>query len=245
MAHAMNAITISTFYSFTPLPDPAALRLPILERMRQLGIRGTITLATEGINATISGTGDAVEALMAFLRECITFTAPTFRESHFSAQPFQRTKVKVKRELISLGVPAHPAQCVGTYVQPRDWNALITAPDVILIDTRNDYEYALGHFKGALNPATRHFKQMVSWTKKHLAPAPGGRIAMYCTGGIRCDKYSSYLAAQGFGHVYHLHGGILAYLEQIPQADSLWEGHCFVFDERISVGHGLVPAIAS
>lgn len=237
-----NAITISTFYSFTPLPDPTQLRIPILERMRALGIRGTITLASEGINATISGAGEAIDALMSHLRELIDFTAPTFRESHFSAQPFQRTKVKVKRELISLGVPAHPAQCVGKYVQPCDWNALITAPDVTLIDTRNDYEYELGHFEGAINPVTRNFKQMVAWTKKHLSPEKTPKIAMYCTGGIRCDKYSSYLIAQGFTEVYHLHGGILAYLEHIPEAQSLWRGNCFVFDERVSVGHGLIPA---
>jgi UPF0176 protein len=273
-------ITVSTFYSFVPLADAASLRTPILERMRALGIRGTITLASEGINATISGAAEAIEALMEFLKTHITFTTPTFRESHFAAQPFARTKVKVKRELISLGVPTNPAQCVGTYVQPKDWNALITSPDVILIDTRNAYEFELGHFKGALNPATRNFKQMVAWTQAHLIPSPRGgglgwghsdrlvgsvaldnpqsarstplpasplwgegrrRIAMYCTGGIRCDKYSSYLVSLGFADVLHLHGGILAYLEQIPEHESLWIGDCFVFDERVGVRHGLVP----
>lgn len=233
-----DAITISTFYSFSPLPDPARLRLPILDRMRALGIRGTITLAHEGINATVSGTADALAQLMSFLHQSIDFVSPTFRESHFSTQPFQRSKVKVKRELISLGVPAHPAQCVGVYVPPSTWNALITAPDVTLIDTRNDYEFAFGHFRGAMNPATRNFKQMVAWTERHLLDRTR-RIAMYCTGGIRCDKYSSYLVSLGFSEVYHLHGGILSYLEQVPQAESLWEGSCFVFDERVSVGHGL------
>ena len=244
----LQPITVSTFYSFVPLVDAPSLRAPILERMRALGIRGTITLASEGINATISGAGDAIEALMEFLNTRITFTTPTFRESHFAAQPFARTKVKVKRELISLGVPTFPAQCVGTYVQPKDWNALIASPNLILIDTRNAYEFALGHFEGALNPATRDFKQMVAWTHNVLLPLTSAtpsrsapKIAMYCTGGIRCDKYSSYLMSLGFTEVYHLHGGILAYLEHIPKRESLWNGSCFVFDERVSVGHGLVP----
>lgn len=234
-------VTISTFYSFVTLPDPQALRSPVLERMRELGIRGTITLAPEGINATISGDAVALDALMAFLATRIDFTTPTFRESFFGAQPFQRTKVKVKRELISIGVPTYPAQCVGQYVKPQAWNALISSPDVITIDTRNDYEYRLGHFEGAVNPATRIFKQMVDWTEENLMPPSNRRIAMYCTGGIRCEKYSSYLVSLGFAEVYHLHGGILAYLEQIPEAESLWRGECFVFDERIGVGHGLRP----
>jgi UPF0176 protein len=238
-------ITITTFYSFVALSDPASLRAPILDRMRALDIRGTITLAKEGINATISGAATAIDALIDFLGTQFLFTTPTRRESHFSAQPFKRTKVKVKRELISLGVPTFPAQCVGQYVQPRDWNALIIAPDVITIDTRNDYEFEMGHFEGALNPGTRNFKQMVRFTEKELMPvAAGRRIAMYCTGGIRCEKYSSYLVSLGFTHVTHLHGGILAYLEQIPESESLWRGGCFVFDERVSVGHGLVPCSA-
>lgn len=161
-------VTISTFYSFVDLKDPASLRAPIRERMESLGIRGTITLAREGINATISGAGEAIDALMAFLATQFPFTTPTRRESHFGAQPFKRTKVKVKRELISIGVPTFPAQCVGQYVQPKDWNELISAPDVITIDTRNAYEFELGHFEGAVNPATRNFKQMVKWTEKNL-----------------------------------------------------------------------------
>lgn len=268
----MNApVTISTFYSFVELADPKALRASIKERMEHLGIRGTITLAREGINATVSGAGDAIDGLLEYLGTLFPFTAPTRRESYFGAQPFKRTKVKVKKELISLGVPTFPAQCVGQYVQPQDWNALITSPDVITIDTRNAYEFELGHFEGALNPATRNFKHMVKWTEQHLIPSPIGgglgwglsrsadvafaplptsprwgeekrRIAMYCTGGIRCEKYSSYLVSLGFKEVYHLFGGILAYLEQIPESESLWRGSCFVFDERVSVGHGLKPA---
>lgn len=232
-------VRISTFYCFTTLADPAALKQPILARMKELEVRGTITLAAEGINATISGSEAALTTLMAFLHEHITFETPTFRDSRFAQQPFQRSKVKVKRELISLGVPSHPAQCVGQYVQPKDWNALITAPDVITIDTRNDYEYELGQFEGAVNPGTRNFKDMVAWTQANLDAGSNTRIAMYCTGGIRCEKYSSYLVAAGFKEVYHLHGGILAYLEQIPEEESLWRGTCFVFDERVAVGQGL------
>ncbi len=235
-------ITISTFYSFVAVSDAQAHRMPILERMRALDVRGTITLASEGINATVSGTAEAIEALMDFLKTQLQFTTPTFRESYFSAQPFKRSKVKIKRELIALGAPTFPVQCVGQYVMPKDWNALITNPDVFIIDTRNAYEFTLGHFAGAINPGTRHFKQMVTFTEEKLMPAAAGsRIAMYCTGGIRCEKYSSYLVSLGLTEVYHLHGGILAYLEQIPAADSLWQGSCFVFDERVSVGHGLQP----
>lgn len=237
-----TAVTISTFYSFVPLENPRELRVPVLERMRELGVRGTITLAKEGINATVSGAAEAIESLMAFLGTQLQFSTPTFRESYFGAQPFKRTKVKVKPELISLGVPTFPAQCAGAYVYPKDWNALIASEDVILIDTRNAYEFDLGHFAGAINPGTRHFKQMVDFTERTLDAASGKRIAMYCTGGIRCEKYSSYLVAKGFAEVFHLHGGILAYLEQVPEGESLWRGACFVFDERVSVGHGLVSA---
>ncbi len=235
-------ISISTFYGFTSIAAPANLKPLVLEKMLALEIRGTITLAPEGINATVSGSAEAIDTLMAYLHGIIDFTTPTYRSSQFGQQPFKRTKVKVKKELISLGVPTYPAQCVGQYVQPKDWNALITAPDVITIDTRNDYEFDLGHFEGAVNPGTRNFKEMVAWTEKHLMPRTNQRVAMYCTGGIRCEKYSSYLVALGFTEVYHLHGGILAYLEQMPEAESLWRGSCFVFDERVAVEQGLKAA---
>lgn len=232
-------IAVSTFYLFTPLSDATSLRAPLLARMKELDIKGTITLAPEGINATISGAKDAVEAMIEHLRAMPQFKAITHRLSQFTTQPFGRSKVKVKPELISLGAEANPSVCVGSYVAPEDWNALITADDVVTIDTRNDYEYDIGHFKGALNPATRNFKHMVAFTKKHLDPKKHKRVAMYCTGGIRCEKYSAYLLTQGFEQVFHLQGGILAYLEQTPEAASLWQGHCYVFDERVAVGHGL------
>ncbi|OYW13906.1 MAG: hypothetical protein B7X02_01160 [Rhodospirillales bacterium 12-54-5] len=233
----MNPITVSTFYYFTPIEQPAALKAPLLSRMRELGIRGTITLAHEGINATISGARDAMDAMLAEIRSRMPFNPPTYRETFADAQPFQRSKVKVKRELISIGAAADPRVCVGQHIAPEDWNALISQPDIITIDTRNQYEFELGHFTGAINPATRNFKQMLAYTDAHLSPEKTPRVAMYCTGGIRCEKYSSYLMARGFTHVYHLEGGILAYLEKIPASQSLWQGTCFVFDERETVGH--------
>jgi UPF0176 protein len=235
-------IAVSTFYVFTPLDDATSLRTPLLARMKELDIKGTITLAPEGINATISGAKEAVESMIAHLRAMPPFKTLTHRISYFTNPPFGRSKVKVKRELISLGAEANPSVCVGTYIAPKDWNALISAPDVVTIDTRNDYEFDIGHFKGAINPATRNFKAMVKFTKEHLDPKKNKRVAMYCTGGIRCEKYSAYLLTQGFEEVYHLEGGILAYLEQTPQAASLWEGHCYVFDERVAVGHGLTKS---
>lgn len=237
-----ESITVSTFYQFTPLPNPAALKPALLARMQELQVRGTVTLATEGVNATVSGVAEALENFVAFLKAHLGITLPLSRESYTGAQPFKRSKVKVKRELISLGAKADPSVCVGEYVTAQQWNALISSPDVITIDTRNDYEFELGHFEGAVNPGTRHFKQMVAFTQQHLDPASGKRVAMYCTGGIRCEKYSAYLVSLGFTQVYHLHGGILAYLEQIPPEQSLWRGTCFVFDERVSVGHGLAAA---
>lgn len=231
----MNAITVHSFYSFMPVPAPLALRAPLLTHMRARSVRGTVTLASEGVNATISGAAEAVASVMEWLQAQLPGFAPELRTSHTDAQPFQRSKVKVKRELISLGTPAHPALCVGTHVAPLAWNALITQPDVITIDTRNDYEFQLGHFQGAINPGTRHFKQMVAFTERTLLPRTNQRIAMYCTGGIRCEKYSSYLVKLGFAEVYHLRGGILAYLEAVPKSESLWQGECFVFDERVSV----------
>lgn len=234
----MGAITVQSFYCFTDVAAPRALRAPLLARMKELGVRGTITLAGEGVNATISGAAEAVEALVNALREAVPGFSAELRTSLTDTQPFQRSKVKVKPELISLGVPSHPAQCVGQYVAPADWNALIAAPDVITIDTRNDYEFQLGHFKGAVNPGTRNFKQMVAFTEATLLPPTNRRIAMYCTGGIRCEKYSSYLLSLGFVEVYHLRGGILAYLETVPPTQSLWVGECFVFDARVSVQQG-------
>jgi UPF0176 protein len=234
-----SPITVSTFYHFARLEHLSALRQYLLAEMQRLNITGTITLAPEGINATIAGAESAMLRMHSVLRSLPPLRDLAVRLSHFTAPPFGRTKVKVKRELIALGTAASPSLCVGRYVAPEDWNGCITRADVTLIDTRNDYEYALGHFAGAINPATRSFKEMVAFTAKHLAPEKTPVIAMYCTGGIRCEKYSSYLLTQGFREVYHLKGGILAYLEAIPPEQSLWQGACYVFDARVAVGHGL------
>lgn len=235
-------ITVSTFYHFGTLPEPASLKASLLAEMQRLGLKGTITLAKEGINATIAGTESAIDSIIAHLRSMPGFEQLQHRTSLYKSRPFGRSKVKVKRELISLGAPADPSVCVGEHIPPAQWNAIISAPDVITIDTRNDYEFHIGHFKGAVNPATHTFKEMVAFTREHLDPAKHPRVAMYCTGGIRCEKYSAYLMTQGFTQVYHLEGGILAYLETIPEAESLWEGECYVFDERVAVGHGLTPS---
>lgn len=235
-------ITVSTFYQFISLAEPSAHKLALLARMQELGIKGTVTLAREGVNATVSGEAAALNAFVDALKAELGTQLPMSRESYTGEQPFKRSKVKVKRELISLGAEANPAVCVGEYVEPGNWNALITQPGVVTVDTRNDYEYEIGHFRGAVNPATGNFKHMVRFTQDVLKPMQATAVAMYCTGGIRCEKYSAYLLTQGFERVYHLKGGILAYLEQIPPEQSLWEGTCFVFDERVSVGHGLVAA---
>lgn len=236
------SITVTTFYQFTPIAEPVTHKASLLARMQELGVKGTVTLAREGVNATVSGEADALNQYIDDLKRALGITLPMARESYTGAQPFKRSKVKVKKELISLGAEANPSVCVGSYVEPADWNTLITQPGVVTVDTRNDYEYAMGHFKGALNPATANFKHMVRFTQDVLKPLNATGVAMYCTGGIRCEKYSAYLLTQGFERVYHLRGGILAYLEQIPESQSLWQGSCFVFDERVSVGHGLTKA---
>ncbi len=236
------SVTIATFYKFTPLPDPRAMREPLREAMRARDIKGTITLAREGINATIAGPVAGITDMLDLLSKDRCIGSIIHKKSQSFAQPFARSKVKVKRELIGLGATAEPSVCVGEYVAPEDWNALITRPGVITIDTRNHYEYRIGHFRGAVNPATRDFKEMIAFTQARLDPAQHRHIAMYCTGGIRCEKYSSYLLASGFERIYHLKGGILHYLAQVPSADQLWGGACFVFDERVAVNPDLSPA---
>ncbi len=233
------SITVTTFYQFTPIAEPATHKASLLARMQELGVKGTVTLAREGVNATVSGVAEGLNQFIEELKRELGMTLPMSRESYTGEQPFKRSKVKVKNELISLGAEANPSVCVGTYVEPADWNRLVTQPGVVTVDTRNDYEYEMGRFKGALNPATVNFKHMVRFTEETLKPMNATAVAMYCTGGIRCEKYSAYLLTQGYERVYHLRGGILAYLEQIPESQSLWEGTCFVFDERRSVGHGL------
>jgi UPF0176 protein len=233
---------IAAFYKFTPLDDYRERRQPLLNLCQQHQIKGTILLAAEGINGTISGTRSSIDAIFAYLRTDPHFTDLESKESIATKAPFDRLKVRLKREIVTFGVPTiDPTNLVGTYVQPQDWNALITNPDVVVVDTRNRYEVEIGTFAGALDPHTDSFTEFPAYVATHLDPLQHKQVALFCTGGIRCEKATSYLLSQGFEHVYHLQGGILKYLEEVPAAESQWEGECFVFDDRVAVTHGLEP----
>ncbi|MBP0022128.1 MAG: rhodanese-related sulfurtransferase [Cyanobacteria bacterium SBLK] len=234
------SLIVAAFYKFVSLPDYRKKQTEILPFCQEQGIKGTILLAEEGVNGTIAGSREAVETVLAFLRSDFRFADLEHKESRTTKQPFERLKVKLKREIVTFGVPeANPSDRVGTYIDPQEWNAIITHPDVTVIDTRNDYEVDIGTFKGANNPQTRSFREFPDYVRTHLDPEKQPKVAMFCTGGIRCEKATSYLLQQGFSKVYHLKGGILKYLEEIPPEESLWEGECFVFDDRVAVGHGL------
>ena len=238
----MNQIVVAALYKFVRLTEVESLQAPLLETMQRLGVRGTLLLADEGINGTVSGTRQAVDALLDWLRADARFADLEHKESLHAAHPFLRTKVKLKREIVTMGVEGiDPRHVVGTYVQPEDWNALISDPDVLLIDTRNDYEYEVGTFKGAVNPHTTSFREFPDYVRENLDPSRHRKVAMFCTGGIRCEKSTAFLKEQGFEEVYHLKGGILKYLEEVPKDASLWQGECFVFDERVTVDHDLQP----
>jgi UPF0176 protein len=231
---------VAAFYRFVSLPDYPELRGPLLHQCEQLGLMGTILLAAEGINGTISGTAQHVRSLFDFLGNDARLQNLHYKESWAAEQPFYRMRVRLKKEIVSLGVEGvDPSRRVGEYVAPQDWNALISRPDVRLIDTRNHYEYGLGTFKGAEDPNTVSFRDFPAWAASHLDPEKDQHVAMFCTGGIRCEKATSYLLDLGFRNVYHLDGGILNYLETVDQENSLWEGDCFVFDNRVTVDHEL------
>lgn len=233
-------ITVTALYHFTKLPDYKELRDPLLKFLKSQNIKGTLLLAEEGINGTVAGTAKAVAKLHEYLRADERFEGLVTKESFDDEMPFYRTKVKLKKEIVTMGVEnIDPNDIVGTYVKPEDWNALIADPDVIVVDTRNDYEVGIGTFKNALNPQTDTFREFPAYVKNNLDNAKGKKVAMFCTGGIRCEKSTAYLKQQGFEDVYHLEGGILKYLENVPEEESLWEGECFVFDQRVSVKHGL------
>ncbi|TCO77674.1 UPF0176 protein [Chromatocurvus halotolerans] len=234
------SVVVAALYKFTRLADYRELREPLLDECLRLGVRGTLLLAEEGINGTIAGDRSAIDAVLAWLRRDPRLADIEHKESEDEALPFYRMKVKLKREIVTLGVPGvDPNARVGTYVAPTEWNRVVNDPDVVLVDTRNHYEYGIGSFRGALDPGTSSFREFPEWVKNNLDPTRNPRVAMFCTGGIRCEKASSYLLQQGFETVYHLRGGVLKYLEEVPEAESTWEGECFVFDNRVSVNHRL------
>ncbi len=233
-------VTVTAFYKFVAIDDPLALRGELLGHARALGLRGTILVAPEGINATVAGPDAGIRRLLSHLRADPRFADLVSKESFADEVPFGRLKVRLKREIVTLRRPeADPTRRVGTYVKPEHWNALISDPEVLVLDTRNAYEVGVGTFKGAIDPVTRSFTDFPDFVAAHLDPARHKRVAMFCTGGIRCEKASAYMLAQGFPEVYHLEGGILKYLETVPPEASLWQGECFVFDERVALGHGV------
>lgn len=235
-------ITIAALYHFARVENPAALRPDLAEVCAQNGVRGSLLLAREGINGTIAGSAGGIATTLAYIRALDGFAALEHKESFAEVMPFGRMKVKLKREIVTMGIPdVDPIARVGSYVAPQDWNALITSDDVAVIDTRNDYEVGIGTFKGAVDPNIRSFRDFPAWWAAHKDDYRGKRIAMFCTGGIRCEKSTNYLLSQGVNEVFHLKGGILKYLEDVPAEQSLWDGECYVFDGRVSVGHGLKP----
>lgn len=233
-------LIVAALYQFARFPDPAAIQGPLARLCCSLGIKGTLLLAPEGINGTIAGPRQAIDTVLAHIRTLPDCADLEWKESSAQTMPFGRMKVRLKREIVTMGQPdVDPIGAVGHYVDARDWNALISAPDVAVIDTRNDYEVEIGTFAGAVDPGTRSFRDFPAWWDVNAARFQGKRIAMFCTGGIRCEKSTNFLLAQGVTEVFHLKGGILKYLEDVPQQDSMWQGECFVFDKRVSLGHGL------
>ncbi len=235
-----SATVIAALYRFVRLDNYRDLQKPLLKHMLENQVRGTLLLAVEGINGTVAGSQSAIDNLLAFLREDERLRDLDCKLSHDDEMPFYRSRVKLKKEIVTLGVEGiDPTRSVGSYVKPADWNALISDPEVTLIDTRNEYETAIGSFARAIIPNTRSFRDFPDYVEQNLDPIKHRKVAMFCTGGIRCEKSTAYLKQQGFEAVYHLQGGILKYLEEVPESESLWRGECFVFDNRVSVSHGL------
>lgn len=235
-------ITIVAFYKFVHLPDFRNLKEPLLELCKSNGVYGTILLAEEGINSTIAGTHEGIENVLESLSDDPRFADLTVKYSYADFIPFQKTKVRLKEEIVRLKIDGiDPNERVGTYVEPDEWNKLISDPDVVVIDTRNDYEFKIGTFQNAINPLTDSFNELPEYVDKNLDPSKHKKVAMFCTGGIRCEKATGMMLERGFENVYHLNGGILRYLELMETDESLWEGECFVFDDRISVDHDLAP----
>lgn len=236
----MSGFVVAALYRFVTLDNYRQLREPLLDECITAGVKGTLLLAAEGINGTIAGSREGIDRVLAWLRSDPRLAALEHKESVDDEMPFYRMKVKLKREIVTLGIAGiDPNRVVGTYVAPRDWNALVNDPEVVLIDTRNRYEYDIGTFRGAIDPATTSFREFPRYVRDNLDPARHKKVAMFCTGGIRCEKASAYMLQEGFEEVYHLQGGILKYLEEVPEEESTWEGECFVFDNRVAVNHRL------
>lgn len=235
-----SQFVVAALYKFVALPDFASLREPLIEVCSTLNIKGTILLASEGINGTVAGSRENIDALLAHIKQDERLADIEHKESFDNQQPFYRMKVKLKKEIVTMGVQGiDPKKVVGTYVEPADWNALIQDPEVLVIDTRNDYEYEIGTFDGAINPVTDSFRDFPSYVEKNLNPKQHKKVAMFCTGGIRCEKSTAFLKEKGFEDVFHLKGGILKYLEDVPKSETMWKGECFVFDNRVAVKHEL------
>ena len=235
-------IQVAALYRFACFPDPAGSRAPLLDLCAANGVKGTLLLATEGINGTIAGPPDGIDRVIAHIRTLPDCADLDVKFSSAETMPFHRLKVRLKREIVTMGEPVDPIGGVGSYVAPADWNALIAQPGTLVIDTRNDYEVRVGSFDGAVDPGTASFSDFPAWFRAHRDEIERAeRVAMFCTGGIRCEKATALLKAEGVGDVHHLRGGILKYLEEVPAAESSWHGECFVFDERVAVGQGLAP----
>ena len=231
---------ICALYKFTRLDDFETIQLPLKGFLDSLSVRGTLLLAREGINGTISGKQASLDKVLEYLQSDLRFLGLEYKFSYSKKTPFKRLKVKLKKEIVTMGLTEiDPTHSVGTYVKPKDWNKLINDPDVVLIDTRNNYEYEIGSFKGAVNPKTETFREFPSFTKNSIEKYRNKKIAMFCTGGIRCEKSTAYLKSKGYKDVFHLQGGILKYLEEVNEDESLWQGECFVFDDRVAVKHNL------
>ena len=235
-----NPFVVAALYYFTRLDDFQALQKPLLDTMLALNVKGTLLLANEGINGTVAGTQASIDELLDWIRSDTRLANVDAKFSFDDSMPFYRTRVKLKKEIVTMGVEdIDPINSAGTYVKAEDWNALISDPNVVLVDTRNDYESAIGTFKNSIIPNTTSFREFPNYTADELSNFKQRKVAMFCTGGIRCEKSTAYLKQQGFEEVYHLQGGILKYLEEVPESESLWEGECFVFDNRVSVNHAL------
>ncbi len=233
---------VCALYKFVVLQNYQSIRQPLLDFMKEHQVCGTLLLAHEGINGTVSASRGSIDLLLNWLEQQPGLDSIVVKESLTQDKPFKRTKVKLKKEIVTMGVEnIDPRKVVGTYVEPKDWNDLINDPDVLLIDTRNDYEYAVGTFEHAVNPNTVSFREFPDYVKDNLSPQKHQKIAMFCTGGIRCEKSTAFMKQQGFEEVYHLKGGILKYLEEVPQEQTTWQGECFVFDDRVTVDHDLRP----